>query len=182
MFIGRTDTEAETPILWPPHVKSWLIGKDPDAGRDWGQEEKGTREDEMAGWHHQLYAYEFRWTPGVGDGHRGLMCCDPWGHKESDTTEQLNWIELIGWSFGNMFSQFLFAWTFSWKIFSGYKFLDWKLYLHIYAKPRTLTKSNLVWMWGNRNSYSFLMQIQNDMVTLENNLAYYIYIYKITLL
>ena len=96
---------------------------------------------------------------------------------KSDTTEWLNWIELIGWSFGNMFSHFLFAWTFSWKIF-GYKFLDWKLYLHIYAKPRTLTKSNLVWMWGNRNSYSFLMQIENDMVTLENNLRYtYIYIY-----
>ena len=89
--IGRTDAEAETPILWPPHAKSWLIGKDPDAGRDWGQEEKGTTEDEMAGWHHQLDGHEFEWTPGVGDGQGGLACCDSWGRKESDTTEQLNW-------------------------------------------------------------------------------------------
>ena len=96
-FIGRTDAEAETPILWPPHTKSWLIGKDPDAGRDWGQEEKGTTEDEMAGWHHQLDGHEFEWTPGVGDGKpspSSLACCDSWGRKESDTTEGLNWTEL----------------------------------------------------------------------------------------
>ena len=73
---------------------SWLIGKDSDAGRDWGQEEKGTTEDEMAGWHHWLYGRESEWTPGVGDGQGGLACCDSWGHKESDTTEQLNWTEL----------------------------------------------------------------------------------------
>ena len=95
VFIGRTDAKAETPVLWPPHGKSWLIGKDPDAGRDWGQEEKGMTEDEMAGWHHRLDAYEFRWTPGVGDGQGGLACCGSWGHKESDTTERLNWTELI---------------------------------------------------------------------------------------
>ena len=94
VFIGRTDAEAETPILWPPHVKSWVTGKDPDAGRDWGQEEKRTTEDEMAGWHHWLNAHEFGWTPGAGDGQGGLACCSPGGHKESDTTEQLNWIEL----------------------------------------------------------------------------------------
>ena len=93
---GRTDAKAETPILWPPHVKSWLIGKAPDAGRDWGQEEKGTTEDEMAGWHHRLDGHEFKWTLGVGDGQEGLACCDSWGHKESDTTEWLNWTELIG--------------------------------------------------------------------------------------
>ena len=92
VFIGRTDAEAETPILWLPHAKSWLIGKDPDAGRDWGQEEKGTTEDEMARWHHQLDGHEFEWTPGVGDGQGGLECCDSWGHKESDTTERLNWL------------------------------------------------------------------------------------------
>ena len=91
VFIGRTDAQAETPILWPPHVKSWLIGKDPDAGRDCGQEEKGMTEDELAGWHHQLDAHEFGWTPGVGDGQGGLAWCNSWGHKESDTTEQLNW-------------------------------------------------------------------------------------------
>jgi len=77
--------------FWPPHVKSWLIGKDSDAGRDWGQEEKGPTEDEMAGWHHWLDGHEFEWTPGVGDGQGGLACCDSWGHKESDMTEQLNW-------------------------------------------------------------------------------------------
>ena len=94
VFIGRTDAKAETPVLWPPHVKSWLIGKDPDAGRDWGQEEKGTTEDEMAGWHHRLDGHESEWTPGVGDGQGGLACCDSWGCKESDTTERLNWTEL----------------------------------------------------------------------------------------
>ena len=76
VFIGRTDVEAETPILWPPHAKSWLIGKDSDAGRDWGQEEKGMTEDETAGWHHWLDGHEFEWTPGVGDGQAGLVCCN----------------------------------------------------------------------------------------------------------
>ena len=94
VFIGRTDAKAETPIRWPPHAKSWLIGKDSDAGRVWGQEEKGTTEDEMAGWHHRLNGREFEWTPGVGDGQGGLACCNSWGCKESDTTEQLNWTEL----------------------------------------------------------------------------------------
>ena len=86
--------EAETPVLWPPHAKSWLIGKDSDAGRLWGQEEKGTTEDEMAGWHHWLDGCESEWTPGVGDGQGGLACCDSWGRKESDMTERLNWTEL----------------------------------------------------------------------------------------
>ena len=81
VFIGRTDVEAETPILWPPHVKSLLIGKDPDAGRDWGQEEKGTTEDEMVGWHHQLDEYGFGWTPEVGDGQGSLACCSSWVAK-----------------------------------------------------------------------------------------------------
>ena len=94
VFIGRTDAKAETPILWPPHVKSWLIGKDSDAGKDWGQEEKGTTEDEIAGWHHRLNGHEFEWTPGAGDRQGGLACCDSWGRKELDTTERLNWTEL----------------------------------------------------------------------------------------
>ena len=84
------DAKAETPVLWPPHAKSWLIGKNSDAGRDGRQEEKGTTEDEMAGWHHQLDGRESVWTPGVGDGEGGLACCDSWGHKESDITQQLN--------------------------------------------------------------------------------------------
>ena len=93
VFIGKTDAKAETPILWPPHGKSWLIGKDSDAGRDWGQDKKGTTEDEMAGWHHRLDGHEFEWTPGVGDGQGGLVSCDSWGRKESDMTERLNWTE-----------------------------------------------------------------------------------------
>ena len=93
-FFGRNDAKAETPVLWPPHAKSWLIGKDPDAGRNWGQEEKGTTEDEIAGWHHQLDIHEFGWTPGVGDGQGGLAYCNSWGCKESDTTEWLNWTEM----------------------------------------------------------------------------------------
>ena len=90
-FTGRTDAEVEVPIVWLPNSKSWLIREDPDAGKDWGQEEKGTTEDEMIGWHHWLDGHEFEWAPGVGDGQAGLACCTPWGHKESDTTEQLNW-------------------------------------------------------------------------------------------
>jgi len=94
VFFGRNDTKAETPVLWPPHVKSWLIGKDSDVGRDRGREEKGTTEDEMAGWHHWLDGRESEWTLGVGDGQGGLACCNSWGCKESDTTEWLNWAEL----------------------------------------------------------------------------------------
>ena len=89
IFIGRTDAEAETPILWPPDAKNWLIGKDPDAGKDWRQE-KGTTEDEMVRWHHRLDGLEFEQALGVGDRQGSLWCCSPWGHKESDTTEQLN--------------------------------------------------------------------------------------------
>ena len=85
-FFGRNDATAETPVVWPPHVKSWLIGKDSDAGRDWGQEDKGKTEDEMAGWHHWLNGRESGWTLGVGDGRGGLACGDSWGRKESDTT------------------------------------------------------------------------------------------------
>ena len=95
MFTGRTDAEVETPVLWPPHSKSWLIGKSPDAGSDWEQEEKGTTEDEMVGWHHQLDGHGFKLTPGVSDGQGGLACCDSWGLNQtrlSDWTE-LNYIK-----------------------------------------------------------------------------------------
>ena len=94
VFIEGTDVEAETPILWPPDVESLLIWKDPDAGKDWRQEEKGTTEDEMFGWHHRHNGHGFGWTPGVGDEQGGLACCSSWGHKESDMTERLNWTEL----------------------------------------------------------------------------------------
>ena len=91
IFIGRTDAEVETPILWPPEsVKNWLTGKDPDSGKDWRQEEKGTAEDEMVGWHHQLSGQKFEQALGVGDGQGRLMCCSPWDRRDSDTTEWLN--------------------------------------------------------------------------------------------
>ena len=135
MFIGRNDTKAETPVLWPPHAKSWLIGKDSGAGRDWGQEEKGTTEDKMAGWHHRLDGCEFEWTPGVGDGQGVLACCDSWGGKELDTTEQLNWTELKLWVF---FFQFYFStlvdfvlpnyWQFSITLLSKVSAFDYPLH------------------------------------------------------
>ena len=93
VFFEKNDAKAETPVLCPPHVKSWLIGKDSDAGRDWGQEEKGTAEDEMAGWHPWLDGRESDLTLGVGDEQGGLACCDSWGLKELDTTERLNWTD-----------------------------------------------------------------------------------------
>ena len=92
IFIGRTDAEAEVPILWPLHVKGWLTGKDPDAGQDWSQEKKRVTEDEMIGWQHQLNRHEFQQALGV-DGQRSLVCCSPWGHKQSDTSKWLNWID-----------------------------------------------------------------------------------------
>ena len=94
IFMGRTDAETETPVLWPPDEKNWLTWKETDAGKDWRQEEKGMTEDEMVGWHHWLIGHEFEQAPGVGDGQGGLACCSPWGHKELDITEQLNWTEL----------------------------------------------------------------------------------------
>ena len=125
MFTGRTNAEAETSVLWPPYEKSWLTGKDPDAGRNWGQEEKGMTEDEMAGWHHRLNGHEFEWTMGVGDGQGGLACCDSWGRKELDTTEQLDWTEL-NWTEagGEMGEEWLMSTLF---LFRGMKCLtsDW---------------------------------------------------------
>ena len=87
---GRIDAEAEAPVLWPPEAKSQLIGKDPNAGKDWRQEEKGVTEDEMVGWHHRLNGHKFEQAPGDGEGQGSLACCSPWGHKESDMTERLN--------------------------------------------------------------------------------------------
>ena len=123
-FFGRNDAKAETPVLWPPHAKSWLIGKDSDPGRDWGQEEKGMTEDEMAGWYHGLDGHESEWTPGAGDGQGGLAWCNSWGCKQSDTTERLNWTELErgqGWVFLSQEQQFSLARSFPW-------FLQWRIY------------------------------------------------------
>ena len=107
VFIGRANVEAETPILWAPDAKNWFIWKDPDAGKDWEQEEKGTTEDEMVRWHHCLNWHEFGWIPGVGDGQGGLACCGSWGRKESDTTERLNWTD---WSLNPLRDCILFVW------------------------------------------------------------------------
>ena len=101
VFFGRNDARAETPVLWPPHAKNWLIGKDSDAGRYWGQEEKGMTEDKMAEWHHRLHGREFEWTPGVCDGQGGLACCNSWDHKESDTIKRLNWTKL-NWHYNSL--------------------------------------------------------------------------------
>ena len=95
IFIGKTDAEAEIPIFWPPDAKNWLTGKDPDAGKDWRWEKKGPTKDEMVGWHHRLDGHEFEQALGVGDGQKSLVCYSPWGCKESDMTERLNWTELL---------------------------------------------------------------------------------------
>ena len=94
IFIGRIDAKGETPVLWPPYAKYWLTGKDPDAEKNWGQEEKGTTEDEIVGWHHWLNGHEFEQALAVGDGQGSLACCSPWGHKQLDKTKQLNWTEI----------------------------------------------------------------------------------------
>ena len=131
VFFGRNDAKAETPILWPPHVKSWLIGKDFDAGRDWGQEETGTTEDEMAGWHHGLNGHESEWTPGVGDGQGGLACCDSWGRKESDTTERLNWTD-----------HYQLNWL-NWQLYNILPNTSFQIYEEDY--PRWKTSQDLKW-------------------------------------
>ena len=142
VFFGRTDAKAETPIIWPLHAKSWLIGKDSDAGRDWGQEEKGMTEDEMAGWHHRLNGHEFGWTPGVGDGQGGLACCNSLGGKESDTTEWLNWTE---WSSG--FSYFL---QFKMDLFVNKGFIIWatfssqSCFCWLYRASPSLVAKNII--------------------------------------
>ena len=105
-FIGRTDVKA--PLLWPPNAKNWLIRKDPDDGKDWRQEKKGTIEDKMVGWHHRLNGQEFEQALGDGDGQGSLACCSPWGRKESDTIEQLSWTE-CEWKYNKIIWLFLTA-------------------------------------------------------------------------
>ena len=104
MFIGRTDAEAEASILWPPDAKNWLLWKDPDVGKYWRWEEKGMTKDAMVRWHHRLNGHEFQWALGVGDSQGSLACCSPWGCKELDTTEWMNWTEAkFQCSVGSMF-------------------------------------------------------------------------------
>ena len=143
VFIGRTDVEAETPILLPPHEKSWLIWKDPDAEKDWGQEEKRMTEDEMVGWHHRFNGHEFGWTPGVGDGHGSLACCGSWGHKELDTTERLNWTELSHEGAGNFWTSknFFDRWEVLIIIPTGSQLAPW---LSLWGLKLSLTPSNML--------------------------------------
>ena len=143
-FFGRNDAKAETPVLWPPHGKSWLAGKDSDAGRDWGQEEKGTTEDEMAEWHHWLDGRESEWTPGVGDGQGGLACCDSWGRKESDTAERLNWIELNP---AKHLQDVLLV------------LIWWKWYCHRYYMHLTPNWCFQLWVCHNSTFTTFLFQL-----------------------
>ena len=125
IFTGRNDAEAEAPVLWPPDAKNWLIGKDPDAGKDWGQEEKGMTEGEMVGWYHQLDGHEFEQAPGVGDGQGSLVCCSPWGLKELDMTEQWNWLNID--SFAR--SRVLCKWNHSvWSVFLSILFPSVQLF------------------------------------------------------
>ena len=105
LFIGRTDAEAESPILWPRDAKSWLSGEAPDAGKDWRQEEKGVTEDEIVGWHHRLNGQEFEQAAEDGDGQGSLVCCSPWSRKESDTTERLDWTDPLQYSWASLVAQ-----------------------------------------------------------------------------
>ena len=144
VFIGRTDVEAETPVLWPPDAKSWLIWKDPDAGKDWRQEEKGTTEDEMVGWHHRLNGHGFGWTPGVGDGQRGLACCSSWGRKKSDMTERLNWSE-YGEGRGEEQYKGKRKWKWSRSVVSDYYGIIWAFLVAQLVKNLHASQETLVW-------------------------------------
>ena len=154
-FTGRTDAEAETLILWPPDAKNWVIWKDPDAGKDWKQEEKGMREDEMVGWLHWLDGHEFEQAPGVGDEQESLACCSPWAHKESDTTEWLHWTDI-----GNIFwlyrlGSHLYSEKATWTIFSQSVGMTLILDMTLgYSKLGGDFRTPWVWYWrkGHKGS------------------------------
>ena len=150
VFFGRTDAEAETPTFWPPDVKSWLIGKDPDARKEWGQEEKGTTEDKMVGWHHWLNGHGFGWILGVGDGQGGLACCGSQGCKKLDTVEWLNWtgLKIAPGTWHKANSNYL-SHNISCKEIIVESFSSWwKTPVDIFKKP-----SNLKQEWIKRNIF-----------------------------
>ena len=156
IFIERTDAEAETPILWPPDVKNWYTGKDPDAGKDWRREEKGMTEDEMVGWHHCLNGHEFEQVLRAGYGQGSLVCCNPWGPKESDTAEQLNWTGPI--ITANVYGKKLQFLTLFWVLYSfhivsfyNYFVKQWlwlspfcRMYIHAHARTHTHTDTQFL--------------------------------------
>ena len=150
MFIGRTDVEAETPILWPPDVKSWLIWKDPDAGKDWRWEEKGMTEDEMTGWHHWFNGHGFGWTPGVGDGQRSLACCNSWGRRVGhDWVTELNWTEAWKQCKENQ-EEINVRFKLYMKSFSGVKIKIITLKIHIHADSTVFNVWKLL-SWINKS-------------------------------
>ena len=180
VFIGRTNAEAETPILWPPDTKNWLIGKDPDAGKDWEQEEKWTTGEEVVGWHHQLNGHGFGWTPGFGDGQGGLACCGSWGHKESDTTEQLNWTEYV--EFKKRIQMILFKkqrqtqrlkeWTYSyWGMGTDGEF-QINMYTLLYLKQRTNKNLKNLHCQKKKKQYGNLNSLSRKQKNLPKDFSY----------
>ena len=158
MFFASTDAEVEAPILWPPDAKNWLIRKDRDAGKDWRQEEKGTTEDEMVGWHHWLDEHEFEQGLGVGDGQGSLACCSPWSHKESHMTEHLTWIYFTRFLFlliENMIQVCLYQYLFSVKS-SMLNILDYRIKIP-YEICKDLRKAIVI---SNTNKESFILKTQ----------------------
>ena len=151
IFIGRTDAKAETPILWPLDTKNWLTGKDPDAGKDWRQEENGLTQDEMVGWHHWLDGPEFEQGQGVGDGQGSLACYNPWGCKESDTTEWLNWTETAILNLDNLKDFFNWQSNFNWNPI-------WELIILISHWQLMLVKPILLFLWTRINSVRTRME------------------------
>ena len=150
VLIGRTDVEAETPILWPPDANSWLTGKGSDAGKDSGQEEKGTTEDEMVGWHHRHNGHGFGWTLAVGDRQGGLACCSLWGYKESDMAEWLNWTEL------NMSTESVMP--------SNHLILCWPLLLpSMFSSIWVFSNESIVYIsWPKNWSFTFSISPSNE--------------------
>ena len=147
IFTGRTDAEAETPILWPPDVKSWLIWKDPDAEKDWRQE-KGTTEDEMVGWYHLLNGHGFGWTPEDCDGQKGLACCDSWGHKESDTTEWLKSELYLPGSYSHgIFQARLLEWVPISFSRGSFQPRDWTLHLLLCRQRGDISLFGISWLF-----------------------------------
>ena len=139
-------TDAETPILWPPDAKGWLIWKDPDAGKDWRQEEKGMTEDEMVGWHHWLNGHEFEWVPGVGDGQGSLVCCSPWSLKESDMTERLNGTILVVFNPCTMIPSILIVSHYGKLSLNPHKSAGWELWFSHILQMRGLRLQNIKWL------------------------------------